>query len=165
MKGEPRAIHSLSFWLYAASWAWVNSSRKAILAPFKYSEPASDTRWRVREGVAMGLQRLGDTDIKGLLSEMERWSQGNFLEMRAAAASLCEPRLLKQTEHAREVLLILDRITTSISGAKNRNTDAFKALRKSVGYCRSVAVAANPDAGMSIWNSGFRLETRTYAGL
>jgi 3-methyladenine DNA glycosylase AlkC len=116
---------------------------------------ASDSRWRVREGVAMALQRLGDTDMERLLSEMERWSQGNFLEMRAAAASLCEPRLLKQIEHAREVPLILDRITTSIAGAKNRNTDAFKALRKSIGYCWSVAVAANPDAGMSMMEQWF----------
>jgi hypothetical protein len=111
-------------------------------------EAASDSRWRVREGVAMGLQRLGDTDMVRLLSEMKRWSRGNFLEMRAAAASLCEPRLLKQTEHAKETLLILDRITTSISGAKKRNTDPFKALRRSISYCWSVAVAAYPDAGM-----------------
>ena len=89
----------------------------------------------MRKGVAIALQRFGDTDMEGLLSEMERWSRGNFLEIRAAAASLCEPRLLKQTEHANETLLILDRITISISGAKNRNTDAFKALRKSMGYC------------------------------
>jgi len=111
---------------------------------------ASDSRWRVREGVAMGLQRLGDTDIESLLSEMKRWSPGNFLEMRVAAAFLCEPRLLKQTERAKETLIIVDRITTSISSTKNRNTDAFKALRKSMGYCWSVAVAASPDVGMSM---------------
>jgi 3-methyladenine DNA glycosylase AlkC len=103
----------------------------------------------------MGLQRLGDTDMERLLSEMKRWSRGNFLEMRAAAASLCEPRLLKQIQHAKETPLILDRITTSIAGAKNRNTDAFKALRKSMGYCWSVAVAANPDAGMSMMEQWF----------
>jgi len=86
---------------------------------------------------------------------MDRWSRGTFLEMRAAAAALCEPRLLKQTEHSKETLLILDRITTSILGAKNRKTDDFKALRKSMGYCWSVAVAANPDAGMSTMEHWF----------
>jgi hypothetical protein len=96
---------------------------------------ASDSRWRVREGVAIALRRLGGTDMEGLLTEMMRWSRGSFLEMRAAAASLCEPRLLIQAEHAIEVLIILDRITKSISCAKNRNTGAFKALRKSKGYC------------------------------
>ena len=111
---------------------------------------ASDSLWRVREGVAMALQRFDDTDMGGLLSKMERWSRGSFLEMRAAAASLCESRLLKQAEHAKDALLILDRITKSISSAKNRNTDAFKALRKSMGYCWSVAVAANPETGISM---------------
>jgi HEAT repeat protein len=111
---------------------------------------ASDSLWRVREGVAMALQRFDDTDMEGLLSKMERWSRGSFLGMWAAAASLCESRLLKQTEHAKDALLILDRITKSISSAKNRNTDAFKALRKSMGYCWSVAVAANPETGISM---------------
>ena len=116
---------------------------------------ASDSRWRVREGVAMALQRFGDTDMEGILAEMERWSRGSFLEMRAADASLCEPRLLKQAEHAKEVPIILDLITKSISSAKNRNADAFKALRKSMGYCWSVAVAANPDIGRSMLEQWF----------
>lgn len=95
---------------------------------------------------------------------MERWSRGSFLEMRAAAASLCEPRLLKQAEHAIEVLIILDRITKSISNAKNRNTDAFKALRKSMGYCWSVAAAANPDAGMSMMEQWFATKDKDIVG-
>jgi hypothetical protein len=86
---------------------------------------------------------------------MESWSRGSFLEMRAATASLYESRLLKQAEHAKEMLGILDRITKSISSAKNRNTGAFKALRKSMGYCWSVAVAANPDIGMSMMDQWF----------
>jgi hypothetical protein len=113
-------------------------------------ECASDSRWRVREGVAMALQRLGDTHMRRLLSEMERWSRGNFLEMRAAAASLCEPRLLKQKECAQQTLALLDRITASISSANDRNTGEFRALKKGMGYCWSVAVAANPAAGMPL---------------
>ena len=116
---------------------------------------ASDSRWRVREGVAMALQRLGDTHVGRLLSEMERWSRGNFLEMRAAAASLCEPRLLKQKECAKQTLVLLDRITASISSTDDRNTDDFKALKKSMGYCWSVAVAANPAAGMPLMEHWF----------
>jgi 3-methyladenine DNA glycosylase AlkC len=114
---------------------------------------ASDSRWRVREGVAIALQHFGETDMKILLSEMDRWSRGNFLEMRAAAASLCEPRLLKKKEHAKETLRILDQITTSISRAKKRNTDAFKALRKGMGYCWSVAAVANPEVGLPMMES------------
>jgi 3-methyladenine DNA glycosylase AlkC len=121
---------------------------------------ASDSRWRVREGVAMALQRLGEADMERLLSEMAKWSRGNFLEMRAAAASLCEPKLLKRKEHSKETLLILDRITTSISSAKHRNNDAFKALRNGLGYCWSVAVAANPEVGMSMMEHWFSTQDK-----
>jgi 3-methyladenine DNA glycosylase AlkC len=116
---------------------------------------ASDPRWRVREGVAMALQRLGDTDMNKLLSEMEKWSGGNFLEMRAAAASLCEPRLLKQKDHAKKTLELLDRVTASILTATNRNTDEFMALKKGMGYCWSVAIAANPAAGKPLMEHWF----------
>ena len=55
---------------------------------------ASDPRWRLREAVAMSLQRLGEQDMEALLSEMDSWSRGSFLEQRAAVAALCEPSLL-----------------------------------------------------------------------
>jgi hypothetical protein len=126
---------------------------------------ASDSRWRVREGVAMALQRLGDTHLSRLLREMERWSEGNFLEMRAAAASLCEPRLLKQKECAKRTLVLLDRITASISSANDRNTDEFRALRKGMGYCWSVAVAANPAAGMPLMEHWFSTTDKDIRGI
>ena len=108
---------------------------------------ASDRRWRTREAVAMALQRLGDANMHGLLVEMQVWAQGNFLEQRAAAAALCEPRLLKQPEHTRIVLTILDAITLSILQSVDRQGEAFQALRKGMGYCWSVAVAALPAEG------------------
>jgi hypothetical protein len=52
---------------------------------------ASDSRWRIREAVAMALQRVGDINIEFLLQEMEEWSKGNLFEKRAAIAALCEP--------------------------------------------------------------------------
>ena len=54
----------------------------------------NDPRWRMREGVAMALQRWGRVDMHGLLAEMDTWSRGALLEQRAAAAALCEPALL-----------------------------------------------------------------------
>ena len=108
---------------------------------------ASDPRWRIREGVAMALQRWGDADMASLLAAMTDWAAGNPLEQRAAAAALCEPRLLRQPEHASAVLHILDGITTSIPQITDRKTDAFKTLRQGLGYCWSVAVAALSDDG------------------
>lgn len=108
---------------------------------------ASDPRWRIREAVAMALQRWGDADMPGLMAEMADWTRGNPLEQRAAAAGLCEPRLLKNPGHAAATLRILDEITASIPEVTDRKTDAFKTLRQGLAYCWSVAVAALPDAG------------------
>ena len=107
---------------------------------------ATDLRWRLREGVAMALQHLGDADMDALLAEVERWT-GGPLEQRAAAAGVCEPRLLHDPAHAARVLGILDAITASIPAMTDRRSDAFKTLRQGLGYCWSVAVAALPSAG------------------
>jgi hypothetical protein len=116
---------------------------------------ASDPRWRIREGVAMALQRLGRVDMDSLLQEMEQWSKGNLLEKRAAAAALCEPNLLHEEKHVERVLQILDEITASIQGVEDRKSDEFKALRKGLGYCWSVAVVALPEEGKEIMERWF----------
>lgn len=108
---------------------------------------ASDPRWRVREAVAMGLQLWGDTDLKSLLAEMTKWSSGNWTEQRAAAAALCEPRLLTDEADVRRVLELLDKITTNVHQAKARKAEGWDALRKGLGYCWSVAVAAEVSQG------------------
>ena len=119
-----------------------------LLAPLRLC--ASDRRWRMREGVAMALQRLGDHDMDALIQAMQAWSMGTPLEQRAAAAAVCEPRLLGQAKHARAVLRILDKITTSLLKLKNRKSQDFLALRQGLGYCWSVAVAALPDEGKTM---------------
>ena len=111
---------------------------------------ASDSRWRIREAVAMALQRLGDVDMEQLIAEMRDWSQGTPLEQRAVAAALCEPRLLGRVEHAREVLQILDGITTFLERMDNRRSEDFLTLRKGLGYCWSVAVVALPVEGKAL---------------
>jgi hypothetical protein len=116
---------------------------------------ASDPRWRIREGVAMALQRLGRMDMDLLLQEMEQWSKGNPLEKRAAAAALCEPKLLREGKHIERVLQILDEITTSIQSTEDRKSDEFKALRKGLGYCWSVAAVALPDEGKKMMERWF----------
>jgi 3-methyladenine DNA glycosylase AlkC len=116
---------------------------------------ASDPRWRMREGVAMALQRLGKVDMDSLLQEMEDWSQGNLLEKRAAAAALCEPNLLREEKQVERVLQILDEITASIQGVEDRKSDEFKALRKGLGYCWSVAAVALPEKGKKVMERWF----------
>lgn len=111
---------------------------------------ASDPRWRMREGVAMALQRLGDTDMAALLDAMRAWASGTPFDQRAAAAALCEPRLLKRAEHARATLQILDRITASVEKTPRSRDEDFLALKKGLGYCWSVAVASLPDEGKAL---------------
>jgi len=110
-------------------------------------EHASDPRWRIREGVAMALQMLGIADMERLLDEMRKWSRGNALEKRAAAAALCEPVLLKDPDNVVQVIHILDGITMAMSFAVDRKSEDFQALRKGMGYCWSVAAAADPEEG------------------
>ena len=111
---------------------------------------ASDLRWRIREAVAMALQRVGDADIDSLLKEMREWSKGNFLEKRAAAAALCEPRLLTSEKIASAVLDVLDSVTSSIVGFGDTKDEAFEVLKKGLAYCWSVAVAACPEKGKKL---------------
>jgi hypothetical protein len=111
---------------------------------------ASDIRWRTREGVAMALQRLGEKDMALLLQEMERWGRGNLFEKRAAAAALCEPKLLRVKEQIKKVIDILDEITDSLQNVENRQSDEFQVLKKGLSYCWSVAVAAYPEEGKKI---------------
>jgi hypothetical protein len=108
---------------------------------------ADDTRWRIREAVAAGLQLTGDQNMDLLLKEMQIWSQGNWYEKRAAAAALAEPRLLKQPKHIKQVLKILDQITASMESAIGKKDESFKVLRQGMAYCWSVAVVALPEAG------------------
>jgi len=110
---------------------------------------ADDPRWRVREGVAMALQHWGAHDFDALVAAMSEWARGSLLQRRAAAAALCEPALLTDTARVVAVLAVLDAATAAIADADaaTRRSDAFKALRKGLGYCWSVAVAAAPQPG------------------
>ncbi len=110
---------------------------------------ASDQRWRVREAVAMALQRWGGDDFDALAAAMAEWARGSWLERRAAAAALCEPVLLIDDARVEAVLAVLEEATAGVAEAEpaQRRSDDFKALRKGLGYCWSVAVAAAPAVG------------------
>jgi len=116
---------------------------------------ASDPRWRVREGVAMALQRFGRADIETLLGEMFVWSKGNFLERRAAVAAICEPDLLRSGDYSDQVFELLSEITESLRRVEDRKNDGFIALRKALGYCWSVAVYEYPQPGKAIMEGWF----------
>lgn len=118
-------------------------------------ELARDDRWRVREGVAMALQRLGDAgraDGAERLAELtERWSAARDpLVQRAVVAGICEPRLLDTPAAAARARLLCERATTMLldQDPSTRRRPAWRTLRQALGYCWSVAVAADPAGGL-----------------
>lgn len=113
---------------------------------------AEDRRWRVREGVAMALQRIGDADLAALHAITQEWAAGPPLVQRAAVAGECEPRLLRTAPSAAHAVGLLDAITRSLASlpAARRREDDVRALRKALGYCWSVAVAADPGPGFDV---------------
>lgn len=117
---------------------------------------AADPRWRVRESVAIALQRVGRESMPTLLDTMERWSRGGPYVQRAAAAALCEPALLKKPAEVSRVLKILDHVTRSMAATRERKHEGFRALRKAMAYCWSVAAAANPEAGRPLLEKWLR---------
>ncbi len=123
-----------------------------VIRPF-----AADPRWRLREAVAMALQRWGKVDMAALLDSMETWSKGSWLEKRAAAAALAEPALLHEQAYACSALLILDGITASMENSPESHDPDFKVLQQGMSYCWSVVVVAAPMDGKPCWRNGLHL--------
>ena len=112
---------------------------------------ATDVRWRVREAVAMALQRLGDADLARLLDVVRRWADDDDpLVLRAAAAAICEPRLLREPAAAAAAVAVCEQATRALVAlpADRRQDPDVRTLRQALGYCWSVAVAADPAEGL-----------------
>lgn len=112
---------------------------------------AVDPRWRVREAVAMALQRLGDADLPRLLPTVMSWADDPHpLVRRAAAAAVCEPRLLTTGPAASCAIEVCSRATEGLARlpSEGRRDPGARALRQALGYCWSVAVAADPATGL-----------------
>jgi hypothetical protein len=112
---------------------------------------ASDPRWRVREGVAMAVQRVGDADPDRLLAVAREWASGSAFEQRAAVAGICEPRLLQTQQMAGGALGQVDAVTARFAASSDRRSDGARALRKALGYCWSVAIAAAYPNGREVF--------------
>ncbi|GAA0995615.1 hypothetical protein GCM10009555_089980 [Acrocarpospora macrocephala] len=112
---------------------------------------AADARWRVREAVALALQRLGDGDPLRLFDLVLDWADDeNPLVQRAAAAGVCEPRLLSTSDAVECAIEVCSRSTKALAARPpdERRSTEVRALRQALGYCWSVAVAADPAIGL-----------------
>lgn len=112
---------------------------------------ASDGRWRVREGVAMGLQLLGDRAFEHLTGIVTAWAESDdALVQRAAVAAICEPRLLGSPASAVVAVRVCRRATELLARrpASQRRDPEVRTLRQALGYGWSVAVAADAARGL-----------------
>jgi len=109
---------------------------------------ATDPRWRVREAVAMGIQKLVEKQSKKTLKGLESWIvNGNWLAMRAVAAGVAEPALLKNKQTARQALALHRKIIDQILSVKEHKAEEFKILKKGLGYSLRVVISATPKEG------------------
>lgn len=117
---------------------------------------AADGRWRVREGTAIGLQLLGDEAPAVLASIVLSWADDDsLLVQRAAVAAICEPRLLHASEMARIAIEVCARTTAhliALAPGRRHGAEA-RTLRQTLGYGWSVAVAADPEPGLAVFEA------------
>ncbi len=111
---------------------------------------AEDKRWRIREAVAQSIQKLLTGKRSQTLKALQSWlGKGNWLVMRAIAAGVAEPSLLKQPRIAKASFELHQKILSAIRDHKKGRTEAFKVLRKTLGYSLSVLVESDPTRGFS----------------
>lgn len=116
---------------------------------------AVDPRWRVRESVAMGLQRLLAANFDASVRVLLDWSwSGEPLVVRAAVAGVADPDLLSDAARAgqaREVITAALEWLRALP-ADRRAEEHVRTLRKGLGFTLSVVVAAEAKAGFALLN-------------
>ncbi len=117
---------------------------------------ASDSRWRIREAVATGLQFLGDKSWRDLHRLARSWLSGGPLEQRALVAAVAEPRLLVPEAAAVSALRLMDQATRGL--VEVADGEPKRVLRQALGYAWSVVVAAAPEKGKAAMERWFTSE-------
>lgn len=118
------------------------------MALSQLQEASLDPRWRVREGVTMGVHNLIAACPAETLAGLEGWAEaGPWLIMRAAATGIAEPDLLAEPELAEVALRLHRKILVRVYTAQERQSEAYLALRKALGYTLGRVVATLPGIG------------------
>lgn len=114
---------------------------------------AKDTRWRIREAVAMGIQRVLLNKAKNIIKELENWiKEKDYYIWRAVVAGIAEPAIVKNKEVAKKALEIHKRILKQILNIEDRKSESYKKLRQALGYTLSVVVEQIPQEGFEYIN-------------
>jgi hypothetical protein len=114
----------------------------------------NDPRWRLREGAAMALQRVGEPDPIKLRTILNCWmDRGSFLDLRLVAAALAHPPLLADADLCRYALEKAEAIlrATAATPPGERSREEFRVLVKGLSYALSVLAARLPAEGFALF--------------
>jgi hypothetical protein len=129
-------------------------------------ELANDPRWRTREAVAMAIQSLIKENPQKTLKDLEQWVRNeDWFLMRAVAAGVAEPPLLRNQETAKSSLKIHQKIFEKILSSKERNSTNFKTLKQGLSYTLSVVVCAIPKEGFAYIHQLLEIEDVDIKGI
>lgn len=123
----------------------------------------NDSRWRAREGVAMGFQRIAEKDFEPIEKYFSMWYSGSSdLEKRAFIAALAHPPILKDKGITRFSLEMSDGILGDIRSfdKERRKSEGFAVLVKGLQYALSVLVAELPKEGFDLLKKYARLNDK-----
>src|SRR5208283_24648 len=102
-----------------------------------------------REAVAMALQDMIESEPE-TAEQLHEWVRGeDWLEMRAVAAGVAEPRSLRDADAARSALRLHRAVFERILSSGMPRSGEFRVLRQALAYSLSVVVAALPEEGFS----------------
>ena len=111
---------------------------------------ANDSRWRVREAVAIGLQWIEEEDFSESEEFFDKWiNEASLLERRAIIAALAHPPILKDQDNVRFCFKITEIVLSDLIklGKEVRKSEEFRVLRKGLEYAISVFVVNLPKEG------------------
>ena len=144
--------------LLAEGWHGAGGRRELV---GRLHRMASDPRWRIREGVAMAVQRWAETDADAAFATAEAWAADEPFVQRAAVATVCEPPLLKDPAFAARAIAVVDAVTADLVRHTGRRGPDVEALRKALAYGWSVAIVAEPTIGRPAFERWFTSDDPT----
>jgi hypothetical protein len=119
----------------------------------KLRRAAGDRRWRVREIVAVALQRLLAADGERTSAELLAWAADDDpLVVRAAVAATADPPLLRRPELHEAFTAIQRRAVATFHAiaADRRRDDTTRVLRQALGFTLGVVAVGTNDAAVLV---------------
>lgn len=114
---------------------------------------SSDSRWRMREAVAFGIQELLKKFPYKVLTALKDWiDEKNWLPYRAIVAGVAHPSVLIENEIGEIALEIHDKIFSKINSSNDLNSEEFKICKKGLSYTLSVITSVIPEKGFEFMN-------------